>query len=389
MILITMIFSLVTFSSFAKSDVMTLRQAVFEGITQDLKKKYKTNWVLRADHIKKVPKKKSKKVSKSEGQRKVEAMLARNRAQIKNKKSPQEELDWYKQKGQELSNWYNSRAAILKRWGRAKLRYKKKIPAYKKALAPLPIKEKKIPKLVGLKPEGSYLMKGPFVRASVNQGKRSTCAAFAAAKAIEIKLAQKNKGAVNLSEQYLYWASKPKCQKSPCTRKGSWPLHALKKSKRSRRADIPLEKSCPYSSKNQLGNETQVPLYSKCRQGRHKVVDYREVESMKEIDQALKEGHPVIGGFKLDDAFYKNNGNIYFDPQASVSTRKHADGHAILIIGKIPYPAAVPSHQGGYCYLVSNSWGEGWGKGGYACIAQKWIETKRYQIPFIAVTKVL
>ena len=38
--------------------------------------------------------------------------------------------------------------------------------------------------------------------------------------------------------------------------------------------------------------------------------------------------------------------------------------------------------------MVANSWGQGWGQGGYSCISEKWMINQKQINPFVAVTDV-
>ena len=52
----------------------------------------------------------------------------------------------------------------------------------------------------------------------------------------------------------------------------------------------------------------------------------------------------------------------------------HAAGHAMLLIGYIKLPQALEAEEGRYCVVMANSWSEGWGAGGYACLTEQWME---------------
>ena len=214
------------------------------------------------------------------------------------------------------------------------------------------------------------------------------CAAFAAVRAIEI-LAKAQGKERDLSEQYFYYASKPECQESPCQRPGSWPRLAYEESSKSSRFNIPLEKNCPYRDKDKPGNETQIPLAQSCSRGVAKVGKFSMVKNRHEIQERLRYGQPVIGGFKLSDDFFLNTGFVFKEPGQKVGTDLHSQGHAILLVGVMELPQSLHESQGKYCTLIANSWGEGWGRGGHACISDKWFDEFRYQISFIALESVV
>ncbi len=339
----------------------------------------------------------------SKGQSKVEAMLALQRAKIKKMREADsieaKSTDWMKQKVdashnwskkklEQQSEWREKKKAIMKEWAQAKAQYKKELPKLKKDLTDLSehtketikvtksIADDHIPKVNALE---TQIIREDFSIPIRSQGLRSTCSAFAGVRAMEILLRREGRQ-WDLSEQFFYYASKPKCQSSPCSRKGSWPAPAFSQS-------IPLENNCPYRSSEKNGNETQIPLGRSCSEGRVKVGQYKEVSTRNDIQSALRAGKPVIGGFKLNEAFYKNRGFVFLKGEADslIALDKHAAGHALLLIGVLDLPQELWAKQGKHCTLVANSWGEGWGVGGYACLSDAWFNQYRYQFAFLAV----
>ena len=223
-----------------------------------------------------------------------------------------------------------------------------------------------------------------------DQGRRPTCASFAAVYAIEVKRMQK--GLKNpLSEQYFYWASKPKCQKQKCSDRGSWVINGLENSKNSRTRDIPSEKSCPYNRQDNRSNQTQIPLALSCQKaGEAKVVSYAFLKDASHIRDEVNKNNPVIIAVKLSPNFYGRNSFVGLkDSSLSGKTDAHAAGHAVAVVGYVENPKSLRSSEGRYCYIVANSWGEGWGQGGHSCISQKWLERYRMKNDYVAVEKVL
>ena len=221
-----------------------------------------------------------------------------------------------------------------------------------------------------------------------NQSNRPTCAAFASIRAIEIKLAQLGKK-TDLSEQYFYWASKPDCQRLPCSDWGSSYGTGIQASKRSNKKDIPLEASCPYSGKNRPNNQTQIPLNMGChREGVAKVVEYEFFNSVDELPSFLDDNHPVIGGFTLSPAYYETKAFLSLaDDKKLGQTVSHEGGHAFNIIGYMELPATLHRDEGKNCYIAANSWGYGWGSGGHTCISEAWLK-KHFMGAFFAITSV-
>jgi hypothetical protein len=216
-----------------------------------------------------------------------------------------------------------------------------------------------------------------------DQGKRPTCAAFSAIHAIEIVMRQ-NRYPEDLSEQFFYYASKPKCRRSPCNRRGSWVNSGIRYASDNA---IPLEKNCPYSKKHQATNETQVPLARSCFKGRVQVVKHRKLRDLNDIARALKDNLPVVGGFKLTENFYINQGLVLLSEAGGLSQKAHAKGHALTLIGIMELPQSLKKTEGDICFLVANSWSTGWGIGGHACLSVNWVKRFRFPIEFVAIEK--
>jgi hypothetical protein len=255
------------------------------------------------------------------------------------------------------------------------------IPVQKEVI----IEKKVIPNLPNVQ-----IVNGAFQVPIRDQFARPTCSAFAGIRALEVLLIQ-NKLEHDLSEQYFYWASKPDCQNSPCTKKGSWVNSAYRFSQKHKEIDIPLENNCSYQTKGMDLNETQIPLPSHCHQGTAKVVSFEDVRTLADVIEKLKQNVPVIMAAKLTENFYKNQGLVTLadaSKNIGVTLDRHALGHAFLAVGMMELPEAIKAQEGSFCIVIANSWGKGWGTGGYSCLTEKWLTTYRQPAPFVAVTKV-
>lgn len=341
------------------------------------------------------------------GNSKIQEMLRKNRSKIRDQqaqadqaaKEPQKEESLYdlrnkglnkmkKQVSDTYSAWNKQLKETYARWNKQKKIYVKNIPHYKEATFSFESaaglsdggKKSKIGKpLSKAVSDQFHIIPGSLDVKMKDQGRRPTCAAFAGVRAIET-LIQGHGREVDLSEQYFYWLSKPRCQSSPCGTKGSWVANAYKKSKQSRSPNIPGDNTCPYKDKTENGNETQIPLRPTCSQGIAKVTGYRNLDTIDEIYRSISENRPVVGGFKLSPNFYKTEGLITLrDSYISGKTDSHAAGHALLIVGHMQLPQQLHAEEGKICFIVANSWGEGWGKGGFGCLTEKWVQN--YQIP--------
>lgn len=340
----------------------------------------------------------------SRGQQMVEEAKAKNRALIaeRNKQdqakadsessSTMSELDkWKTEEKRTLQQWKKESKDQLNGWKREQKIFEGKIKVYKENTFILPVKvekivEKKIP--VEAIPD-IHIVNGAFSVPVRDQSARPTCVAFAGVRAIETILVQNNETR-DLSEQYLYWSGKPTCQNAPCSVKGSWVIPAYQYSQKFAGIDIPLEENCSYNGASVPLNETQIPLAKSCTQGSTKVLSYEEVRTIAEVVEKLKKDIPVIVAAKLSENFYQNKGLISLADSQSTGKKLdgHAMGHAFLAVGIMELPEKLKATEGNFCIVVANSWGKGWGTGGYSCMTQNWFEKYRQPSPFVAVTKI-
>lgn len=336
----------------------------------------------------------------SRGQQMVEEAKARNRAilakrnaQEKKAQEPQGSMleQWKAEEKSTLEEWKKQEKATLDQWkkeqeiflGRLKV-YKEntfEIPAKKQTIIEKKIKLEAIPDV--------HVVNQAFTIPVRDQLYRATCSAFAGLRAVEIILAQNGKNQ-DLSEQYFYWASKPTCQTSPCEQKGSWVNHALKFSQQHKSIDIPTEDKCGYEASALEKNETQIPLKPDCQIGVAKVGSFTEVKTLAEVVEKLKQDTPVIMAAKLSENFYKNQGLVTLTDSSKVSDRKdgHSMGHAFIAVGVVELPVKLRASEGNYCIVIANSWGKGWGAGGYSCLTENWLMKFRQPSAFAAVTQV-
>ncbi len=335
----------------------------------------------------------------SAGERAVEEAKARNRAKLKglyeeDKKRAEQKDDlaaWKEQVKSTQAEWKKEVAQTLSQWKEEQDIFLGRIKAYKANTFKLPVKEEKIvEKSITLEAVPDvHIVHAAFKVPMRDQKNRPTCSAFAGIRAVEILLAQHARDQ-DLSEQYFYWASKPNCQGTPCTEKGSWVTPGLRHSQNQSMPDLPVETRCVYSAVKDEKNETQVPLSAECKEGVAKIVSYEEVRTLAEAIEKIKQDVPVIIGAKLSENFYRNNGlvRVALSSGNEVKLDSHSKGHTFLGVGVIELPEKLWKEEGSFCIVVANSWGEGWGAGGYSCLSEKWMLKFRQSIPLVAVTKV-
>lgn len=215
-----------------------------------------------------------------------------------------------------------------------------------------------------------------------DQGRRGTCAAFAGVGNVEyaaINPASSNGGnpslpTLDLSEQWFYWASKPECRepgscRCPGCQEGSWYGVGMEYALDADNETIPLETDCPYN--NRPGNsDTQTPLLQSCTNGAVKVETIEAWCGLDSLIRYLDQGYAVPYASPLSGNWERTDGLITKAALDAGATR-HAGGHAYLIVGYKKLPD-LPQ-EGGLCFYIKNSWGEGWGIGGYACMTLAWM----------------
>lgn len=341
----------------------------------------------------------TKTVTMSKGQQAVEEAKARNRAILAarnkaDKEKSEEKLttleQWKKEERDTLNAWKKETNDLLNQWKKEQEIFLGRIKVYQKNTFELPVKTEKI---VEKKVEVSrlpdvHIVNGAFKVPIRDQWNRPTCAAFSGTRVIEILLAQNNEN-YNLSEQYFYWASKPKCHTSPCSEKGSWVIPGYNFSKKSPVVDIPVESNCGYLGEVISGNDSQTPLKLGCKNGEVKVREFTEVRTLSDVIDSLKKDIPVILGTKLSPNFYKNTGLITLkDENVGPKMDGHSLGHAYVAVGVMELSEKLRPTEGNYCLVVANSWGQGWGAGGYSCVTEKWLLKYGQPASFVSVTEV-
>lgn len=298
-----------------------------------------------------------------------------------------QEMKELEKKVSKNKGWEKKHKRTLKQWEKDYKKYVGKIEDYKEGLTKiptvLPISKEEASKPIEVKiPEEYFIIPGSLDLNIRDQGRRPTCSSFAGIRAIEVLLNQNNEG-LDLSEQYFYWSSKPKCRQSPCSERGSWVGYGLDFSKGSIKKNIPLEKNCPYKDTNISRNDTQVPLKEDCRKGRAKVKRFQYHKSVSEILNSLRENKPVIAGLKLSPNFYQTRGLVLQQDVKGKASGMHSSGHAILFVGYMKLPKVL--NEGKVCFITANSWGVGWGHGGYACLSEEWVIKNRQSNPFVSI----
>ena len=138
-------------------------------------------------------------------------------------------------------------------------------------------------------------------------------------------------------------------------------------------------------------NQTQIPLRSSCTNaGMAKIVEYSYLKDSSHIRDEINRNNPVVIAVKLSPNFYGRNSFVsYAKSLKNGKTDSHASGHAVTVVGYVENPKKLRSSEGKYCYIVANSWGEGWGQGGHSCLSDKWLSKHRLKNDYVAIEKVI
>ena len=177
-----------------------------------------------------------------------------------------------------------------------------------------------------------------------NQGSCGSCWSFAAQASIADALALHGKGQLDLSEQWMVACDK---QSDGCN--GGWYHSAF--ALVMREGDV-LEKDMPYKGKDMACPASLPHIY--------KVNGYKAlstgVASVEQIKQAIYQYGPVAVAVSASGDFQRYKSGIYNGPA------RGPINHAVNIVG---WDETVrPAH-----WIMRNSWGTGWGEGGFMRIA--------------------
>ena len=122
-----------------------------------------------------------------------------------------------------------------------------------------------------------------------------------------------------------------------------------------------------------------------------KVESFKEVKTIADALESLKQNIPVIMAARLSWNFYKNEGLVTLSESERPAPNQldhHSLGHAFLAVGFMELPEKIQKEEGNFCIVVANSWGKGWGAGGHSCLTEKWLQKYRQNSAFVTVTRV-
>lgn len=298
-----------------------------------------------------------------------------------------------------VDQWADDYNKVLRKWGIAKRQYKRKEQEYLETtfdLASLSQAQEspalgaspsRSDPLAGMKPGDFYVIPSAMEVPIRNQERRGTCAAFTGIRAVETLLAQHPEYLqyqLDFSEQHFYWISRPDCIDKACNTDTSgdgsdFDVGFTLSQKINPLTAIRREEACPYVPVANAQNLTYTPLSNRCldeSQGVLRVTGMQQDFTQDDILKHIRQNHPVAAGFTLTKSYMRTNGLVRAnDPvNKDAAGGMHASGHAMLLIGYIKLPVSMLAEEGRYCAIMANSWGEGYGAGGYACLTERWMK---------------
>ena len=203
-----------------------------------------------------------------------------------------------------------------------------------------------------------------------NQGGESSCVANAICDGLEISQIARGLPLVQLSRNALYYWSR--CKHDAQLRdEGTYIPLALEQA--SIMGVIP-EEAWPYVEErvNKAPTNDEILLASENQVGGFYEITGRGDEVAHQIAGVIHQGQPVVAAFWLGPEYR----SIQPDQVAGVPGSRWGL-HAQLIVGYRMSPPRM-SLSGSYDFLVRNSWGAGWGDGGYIWASQDYVCDPRY-----------
>ena len=180
-----------------------------------------------------------------------------------------------------------------------------------------------------------------------NQGSCGSCYSFGASTSYESYCMLKGYGTYDLSEQDFMMKAKAIGPSGGCS--GWWLDTSMNLLKNN---GVCNESACPYKAYEQECNQNPV----------HFIRSWSRTTSLGQIKKAIRDNGAVYVGFAVYSDFSYYNGGIY----------KYTSGylrgyHAVAIVGY---------NDSQQYFKVKNSWGTGWGEGGYFRIAYSEMRSK-------------
>jgi C1A family cysteine protease len=189
----------------------------------------------------------------------------------------------------------------------------------------------------------------PFCSTIENQGNLGSCTGQAIAGAIEL-LHKRASRTLDVSRLFIYYYERQyigtvNYDSGAYIRDGIKVCYTY---------GAPVESLWPYN----INKFRTVPPSTAIKDAaKRKVTSYQRVADFNGVIDAVASGHPVVVGFTVYSSFESNSvAKTGVMPYPNTSKERVLGGHAVLIVGY---------NKNRNVFIVRNSWGSGWGEGGY------------------------
>ncbi len=196
-----------------------------------------------------------------------------------------------------------------------------------------------------------------------DQGQLGSCTANAILAGYEYTMNKEKEQYVQMSRLGLYWMERNAEHPDDMTTDSGAQIKTGVNITHDK--GVGLESLCPYDI-SKFAEKPSDTFFDDLQY--HKSVKIERInKTIKDIDQCLMDGCPVIFGFLVFENFEKT-GSDGFVEIPDPKKEKFLGGHAVIVTSSV-------LKDGKECYKVRNSWGENWGAGGYFFVEKKFMTT--------------
>ncbi|MGG5820707.1 C1 family peptidase [Falsiroseomonas sp. HW251] len=136
-----------------------------------------------------------------------------------------------------------------------------------------------------------------------------------------------------------------------------------------RKHGIALDSELPFVVRQTMFLGSIEEFYAAC--ATRKIASYFNArKNLDEWRKALAAGTPILTGLTTDGSFDDGGRRGVLD---RVRPTKDDGGHAICVVG----------YRGDGSFIIRNSWGEGWGDGGFAYATPRYIQARFFDESFV------